>query len=117
METKQAVQQTAQIDQHIIFFKSKAMAETSSSGEETPPSTAGPSPPPKESEGKKELEARTKAVEKALSPLIEQVSVQETLQHRHRAGMTERKKSYYCTVVARAGVELSPTPLSAARET
>ena len=57
------------------------MAETSSSGEETPPSTAGPSPePPKESEGKKELEARTKAVEKALSPLIEQVSVQETLQ-------------------------------------
>ena len=24
--------------------------------------------------------------------------------------MTERKKSYYCTVVARAGVELSPTP-------
>ncbi|CAI8041298.1 Catenin alpha [Geodia barretti] len=54
------------------------MAETSSSEEDTSPlSSARPSPEPPttvETAGKKELETRTKAVEEALSPLIEQIT-------------------------------------------
>ena len=58
------------------------MAETSSSEEETPPgSGAGPSAEAtdEEAEGKTELERRTKAVEEALGPLIQQVSPQQRL--------------------------------------
>jgi catenin alpha len=72
METKQAAPDSTRNPAHT-----PVMAETSSSEDTSPLSSAGPSPEPPatvETAGKKELETRTKAVEEALSPLIEQIT-------------------------------------------
>ena len=104
METKQAAPDSTRNPAHT-----PVMAETSSSEDTSPLSSAGPSPEPPatvETAGKKELETRTKAVEEALSPLIEQV----------RSIKQRRKEAVRCSVAMLASQLLAAPPLSLAAE-
>ena len=103
METKQAAPDSTRNPAHT-----PVMAETSSSEEDTSPlSSARPSPEPPttvETAGKKELETRTKAVEEALCPLIEQVRSNMPIKQRW-------KEAVHCSAASLASqLASSPTP-------